>query len=69
MRLRDTAIVAAVLLVAGFAAADALRGDAEPTAGTAEPTETSPPETEPSTTLAGVPPGTLSGRLVFTDRG
>jgi hypothetical protein len=71
MRLRDTAIVAAVLLVGGFAAADALRGDAEPDspAGSAASSpavteETLAVETE---TVVGVAQDVLEGRLVFTD--
>jgi WD40-like Beta Propeller Repeat len=71
MRPRDLAIVAAVLLVGGFAAADALRGDAEPPAREALPTgPSSAPEettTERVETIRSARPGVLAGRLLFSD--
>jgi len=73
MRLRDLATVAAVLLVGGFAAADALRGDPEPqpprsattTGPSADPDRAS--GTDQAVTIRGVRPGLLAGRLLFSD--
>jgi hypothetical protein len=72
MRPRDLLIVAAVLLVGGFAAADALRGDGEQEArpGTTQEATSSPavePATEPVETIRGSRPGVLAGRLLFSD--
>jgi hypothetical protein len=71
MRSRDLAIVAAVLLIGGFAAADALRGDPEPPA---PPAATTGPRTVPdqpapvvTETVVGVGEEPLEGRLVYTD--
>src|SRR5688500_6059229 len=70
MRPRDLLIVAAVLLVAGFAAADALRGLG---GGSAAPPPSAPTGTggEAATTppprrVRGFTLGQLPGRLVFT---
>src|SRR5215203_2797453 len=71
MRPRDLLIVAAVLLVAGFAAADALRGLG---GGSAAPPPSAPAGTEGSEAATTPPPrrirgftvGELPGRVVFT---
>jgi hypothetical protein len=71
MRSRDLAIVAAVLLVGGFAAADALRGDPEPPAPQAATSAPRPDVDEPAPveteTVVGVASDPLEGRLVYTD--
>jgi hypothetical protein len=74
MRVRDLLILAAVLLVGGFAAADALRGDAERDAPptTAVGRSTRPPatsETGPIETVEGARAAVLAGRLVYTNGG
>jgi hypothetical protein len=74
LRPRDFIIVAAVVLIAGFAAADALRGRAggketpspETTAVQTTPTRLPGPTPEPEAP-EGWPIGTLEGSLVFTD--
>ncbi len=68
MRARDILIVAAVLLVGGFAAADALRGDTDSAApATTEAASTEVAEPDPVTTLESFGEGKLDGRLLFTD--
>jgi hypothetical protein len=71
MRPRDSAIVAAVLLVGGFAAADALRGTdeatTERTAATGPRTGREEPDAVQTETVVGVGSAGLAGRLVFTD--
>jgi hypothetical protein len=68
LRGRDLAIILAVVLLAGFAVADALRSrsqEAEPTTS-----ETSAPESGPrpqAEAPPGWPQGLLQGTLVFTD--
>lgn len=74
MRARDILIVAAVVLVGGFAVADALREDSEeaasPTVATGRSTQPSAPsETGPVETIEGVRVGLLAGRLVYTGAG
>jgi hypothetical protein len=73
LRPRDLIVVAAVVLVAGFAAADALRGKAQeseataPTsAGQTGPTRLPGPQPQPDAP-AGWPTGALDGALVFTN--
>ena len=73
MRPRDLIVVGAVVLVAGFAAADALRSRAESgeQAVTTPAVQTGPtrlpgPQPQPSAP-EGWPVGTLPGALVFTD--
>lgn len=73
MRPRDLAIVAAVLLVGGFAAADALRGDAEEGARTGTSAEATPGptpdvDTDQVETIRGTRPDLLTGRLLFSDQ-
>jgi hypothetical protein len=71
LRPRDLIIVGAVVLVAGFAAADALRGRAEQnvltttTEGQTGPTRLPAPE-PPVEAPPDWPEGTLEGELVFT---
>jgi hypothetical protein len=74
LRPRDFIVVCAIVLIAGFAAADALRGhggDAEPATPTSTPVQTTPtrpPGPEPQAEApAGWPTGTLQGSLVFTN--
>jgi hypothetical protein len=71
---RDLIVVVAVVLIAGFAAADALRGRAaqnESPPPATVPVQTAPtrlPGPQPqSDAPVGWPVGTLSGSLVFTD--
>jgi hypothetical protein len=74
LRPRDFIIVAAIVLIAGFAAADALRGRAggkttespETTAVQTTPTRLPGPTPQPEAP-EGWPVGTLPGSLVFTD--
>ena len=72
MKPRDALIIAAVVLIAGFATADAIRGRAEhtvsaPTEGT-QTTPTRPPGPQPQAGAPkGWPIGRLHGSLVFTD--
>jgi hypothetical protein len=73
LRPRDLIVVGAVVLVAGFAAADALRGRAErvETAPSTEAVQTGPtrvpgPE-PPQAAPADWPPNGLTGNLVFKD--
>jgi hypothetical protein len=74
LRPRDFIVVAAIVLIAGFAAADAIRGRVE-TSETAEPpttpvetSATRPPGPEPQAEAPpGWPVGTLRGSLVFTN--
>lgn len=73
MRPRDFIVVAGLVLVAGFAAADAIRSriertDSAPTtkAVRTTPTRLSGPRPQPEAP-AGWPVGKLSGSLVFTD--
>jgi hypothetical protein len=74
LRPRDFIVVAAVVLVAGFAAADALRGrgaETEVFPTTSPSIQTTPtrlpgPQPQPEAP-AGWPVGTLGGSLVFTD--
>jgi hypothetical protein len=71
---RDLIVVAAVVLIAGFAAADALRGKAVGNGSTPPPTaavQTSPtrlpgPRPQPRAPT-GWPVGSLTGSVVFTD--
>jgi hypothetical protein len=70
MRPRDLLLVGAVLLIGGFAAADALRGEAEAPVPT--PTARASSEPEPETvdaveTIRSAGPDVLVGRLVFSD--
>jgi hypothetical protein len=76
LRPRDFIVVCAVILIAGFAAADALRGRANGTEKTGSGTvavQTSPsrvPGPEPQAEApANWPLGALAGSLVFTDAG
>src|SRR4029450_3309031 len=73
-RPRDFIVVCAVVLIAGFAAADALRGhghDVERAGPTTTPVQTSPtrpPGPHPQAEApSGWPVGTLPGSLVFTN--
>jgi WD40-like Beta Propeller Repeat len=73
LRPRDLIVVGAVVLVAGFAVADALRGKAEESEATAPttkvqtgPTRLPGPQPQPDAP-AGWPTGTLDGALVFTN--
>jgi hypothetical protein len=73
LRPRDLIVVAAVVLIAGFAAADALRGRAEHKTSEAQstPIQTTPtrlPGPQPQAPApAGWPLGRLQGTLVFTN--
>jgi hypothetical protein len=75
LRPRDFIIVGAVVLIGGFAAADALRGRAggqetpgtETTAVQTGPTRLPGPRPQPDAP-EGWPVGTLEGSLVFTDK-
>jgi WD40 repeat protein len=72
MRVRDSLIVATVLLVGGFAAADALRGDGNsgraPTAETVQNRGVPrPARTEDIETVEGTGLGLIEGHLVYTD--
>ena len=73
MRPRDLIVVGAVVLAAGFAAADALRGPAEerepaPTTEAVQTGPTRPPGPEPEPDApSGWPSEALPGTLVFTD--
>jgi WD40-like Beta Propeller Repeat len=72
VKARDLVIVGTVLLVGGFAAADALRseGDSAAPATTARTTgETAETSDEQARveTIDGLPAGALRGRLVYTD--
>jgi hypothetical protein len=74
LRPRDFIVVCAVVLIAGFAAADAIRGrgngsEMTPTKSAAVQTSpTRPPGPKPQTEApANWPLGTLDGSLVFTD--
>jgi WD40-like Beta Propeller Repeat len=76
LRPRDFIVVCAVILIAGFAAADALRGRANGTEKTGSGTvavQTSPsrvPGPEPQAEApANWPLGALAGSLLFTDAG
>jgi hypothetical protein len=73
MRGRDVLIVAAVLLVGGFALADALRGnESDDGRRTATAALVPPPEpgvTARTETVQGLPTGRFGGRIVFTDEG
>jgi hypothetical protein len=76
LRPRDFIVVCAVVLIGGFAAADAIRGRADGTEKTASGTDavqTSPtrlPGPKPQAEApANWPLGTLGGSLVFTDAG
>jgi hypothetical protein len=72
---RDALIIATVLLIAGFAAADAIRGRAErttstPSTASGETAQTRLPGPQPQAQPPpGWPRGTLLGSLVFTDSG
>ena len=73
MQPRDAIIVAAVVLIGGFAAADAIRGRAEqsevtPTTSAVQTTPTRLPGPRPQPEAPpGWPTGLLQGSLVFTD--
>jgi hypothetical protein len=73
LRPRDLIVVCAVVLIGGFAAADALRGRAEqsertPTTERVQTTPTRQPGPQPQPDAPeGWPEGTLPGALVFTD--
>jgi hypothetical protein len=74
LRPRDFIVVCAVVLIAGFAAADALRGhghdvvSAGPTTTPLQTTPTRPPGPQPQAEAPeGWPVGTLQGSLVFTN--
>jgi hypothetical protein len=68
MRVRDSLIAATVLLVGGFAAADALRGDADSTPSpTLETVESRGELTDRIETVDATGLGLLEGRLVYTD--
>jgi hypothetical protein len=72
MRPRDIALVSAVLLVGGFAAADALHQEPAPSRSptvrpTSSPTTNREPEPIRIETVRGARRGILSGRLLFSD--
>lgn len=72
MKARDLVIVGTVLLVGGFAVADALRseGDSAGPATTAETADEAAEHTDEQAhveTIDGIPAGALRGRLVYTD--
>jgi hypothetical protein len=74
LRPRDFIVVAAIVLIAGFAAADAIRGrvqtseSAEPPTTPVDTSPTRPPGPEPQAEAPpGWPVGTLKGSLVFTN--
>jgi hypothetical protein len=71
---RDAFIIATVLLIAGFAAADAIRGGAEQTVfAPTEGRQTTPTRLPGPVSLEGAPSGwptnVLAGTIVFTDAG
>jgi WD40-like Beta Propeller Repeat len=74
LRPRDFIVVCAIVLIAGFAAADAIRGrvetseSVEPPATPVDTSPTRPPGPEPQAEAPpGWPVGTLQGSLVFTN--